>query len=178
MEAMASLMSAGLPSEALTAREKSWVTYSCLWTDSQSTAHEQIVTTRESRNLLSGRGTTGLRTWEASLHLASFLLDSPEARVLVQGKRVLELGAGSGFLSMLCATHLGASHVIATDGDAMVLEELRTNLFYNQVENRVATGVMRWGGSLQGSIVEHETDELALDLIIGADVVRIAVWRF
>ncbi|CAD6899991.1 unnamed protein product [Tilletia controversa] len=60
------------------------------------------------------RGTTGLRTWEASLTLASYLLGSATSNpahretslwhtIVRPGARVLELGSGVGMLGVLCA---------------------------------------------------------------------------
>lgn len=54
-------------------------------------------------------GTTGLRTWTAALHLAHHLLSTPS----LLSSPVLELGAGTGFLSGILA--LEGYDVIATD---------------------------------------------------------------
>lgn len=54
-------------------------------------------------------GSTGLRTWTASLHLGHHLLRS----AVRLSPRVIELGAGTGFLSTLL-TQLGHD-VLATD---------------------------------------------------------------
>jgi hypothetical protein len=55
---------------------------------------------------------TGLKTWDAAVVLARLL--EAQAGSLVQGRRVLELGAGTG-LSGLAAALVGASHVLLTD---------------------------------------------------------------
>ncbi|EXJ83598.1 hypothetical protein A1O1_07221 [Capronia coronata CBS 617.96] len=87
----------------------------------------------EARNLLSRGTNVGLRTWEAALHLAWYLiLQRPE---VVKDKTVLELGAGTGFLSLLCAGHLGAAHVVATDGLAHVCDALQDNVDLNRENN-------------------------------------------
>ena len=49
----------------------------------------------------------------------------------MRDKTVLELGAGSGLLSLFCSRVLGAHHVITTDGDAGVLTGLEANVQLN-----------------------------------------------
>ncbi|KAJ3007641.1 hypothetical protein HKX48_009005 [Thoreauomyces humboldtii] len=73
------------------------------------------------------KGTTGLVTWEAALRFGEFLLDG---RLDVSGKRVLELGAGTGFLGLLAARQ-GAESVMLTDVDQGVLARLRENVAIN-----------------------------------------------
>lgn len=72
-------------------------------------------------------GTTGLKTWEASLRLGSHLVREQSA-YLWRGTRVLELGSGAGLLAVLCAQmlsgHGGASSVLATDLGGSVMERL------------------------------------------------------
>ena len=54
--------------------------------------------------------------------LCHSLVARPEA---VAGRRVLELGAGTGLPSLLCARHLCAAHVIATDSNRAAVERLQ-----------------------------------------------------
>ena len=67
----------------------------------------------EAKKIIGSGPNTGLRTWEASLHLAHYLHSRPE---LVKGRRVLELGAGTGFLSIFCAAYLDPETITTTDG--------------------------------------------------------------
>ncbi|KAH9949381.1 hypothetical protein B0H21DRAFT_131633 [Amylocystis lapponica] len=60
----------------------------------------ESVTLLESRTMIEC-GTTGLRTWSASLVMAQYLIAHPE---LVREKRVLELGSGAGFLGVIIAS--------------------------------------------------------------------------
>jgi len=172
MTAFTTLVCSPLPSEAEAAQQKSWVTYTPLLLPTSVSTREPTVKLKESHAVISGAGTTGLRTWEAALHLGSYLCSSENARSsYAKDKHVLELGAGTGFLSILCAKHLGAKHVTATDGDAGVVEALKENLFYNDVERDVSAGVMRWGWTLKGSLVEHQVEEYGdVDTVLGADV--------
>ncbi|KAF9513011.1 hypothetical protein BS47DRAFT_1010622 [Hydnum rufescens UP504] len=57
------------------------------------------ITLLESRTTIEA-GTTGLRTWRASLMLSEWLTIHPE---IVQHHRVLELGSGVGFLGIMIA---------------------------------------------------------------------------
>lgn len=71
-------------------------------------------------------GTTGLQTWEASLRLGAHLL-AHQTSLLPRGSRVLELGAGAGFLASLCTQVLksaGGGRVVATDVAPNVLTRL------------------------------------------------------
>src|ERR1700759_2854981 len=105
-------MSKPLPPELSSAQQRAYVTYTFARTNSTSLS---TITLLESRLLISASGTTGLRTWEASLHLASFLL-SEQGSKYIENKRVLELGAGTGLVSIMCAKYLNPKHVLATDG--------------------------------------------------------------
>ena len=89
---------------------------------------------------------TGNRTWEASLRLAHYLHSKPE---LIRGRKVLELGAGSGFLSIFCAAVLGAELVLATDGSPQILHALEGNIelnghLWDMERRRPLTRVLDW----------------------------------
>lgn len=121
------------------------------------------VTLVENPNLISGQGTTGLRTWEASLALSEFILQS-HGSLLDGVKTVLELGAGTGLCSLICAK-LGVPNVRATDGDENVVASLKVNAEANGVGEQVTTDVLWWGS--EDAPVRND-----VDLLIGADVVR------
>ncbi|EXJ61985.1 hypothetical protein A1O7_02417 [Cladophialophora yegresii CBS 114405] len=136
----------------------------------------QPVLIKEAHNLLSKGNNVGLRTWEGSLHLAWYLATQrPE---LVKGKNVLELGAGTGLLSLLCAGHLRASSVLATDGLGHVCECLEANIELNVENNTLQNG--RAPQVLQLDWTDREAiDELvqsvknpgtSYDLVIGSDI--------
>ena len=61
----------------------------------------------------------------------SAYLFSEVGRSYVSRTPVLELGAGTGLISILCANYLNASSVLATDGSAEVVDELKSNLQLN-----------------------------------------------
>lgn len=170
MSSLTSLLAAGVPNEADEAQRRSFVTYTLsslhvTW----SAEPTPTVTTLESRAIISSSGTTGLRTWEASLHLCNYL--SSSGRDLIKDKHVLELGAGTGVLSILCAKCLNVKHVAATDGDEGIVDALRENIFLNGLEgdNRIESLVLRWGWPLSETIF---ADESPFDIVLGADIVR------
>jgi len=108
----------------------------------------------EQPSVLVSYGTTGLRTWEASLLATEWLLQGD-----VQRKSVLELGAGTGLAGILAAKR--GAYVTATDGSDTVVTKLRENYHRNGVW--AETRVLRWGE--QDEILERKWD-----LVIGADV--------
>ena len=155
------------------------MTFSCIsdhgGTGDDATA-EPTITLLERRRLVSGSRITGFRTWEGCLHLGSYLL-TDEGRDIIRGKNVLELGAGTGFLSLLCAKHLRADRVTATDGDEAVIEALAENAALNELDDgeRVAARVLRWGEDLAGTWVRRDCDTRPYDVVIGADIVGLKI---
>ena len=139
---------------------------------------ERTVITSESRGLILSGGTTGNRTWEAALHLGSFLA-SPPGEALVRGKRVIELGAGTGFLSLFCARHLGAKGVLVSDREQALIENIRGCVPFNQNGPDtdpipIYPAVWGWGTPLErtGEMdVFVEDDKLKFDVALGADLV-------
>lgn len=72
---------------------------------------------------------TGLAVWAGgSSELAHFLVN--DGSHFIQGKRVLELGSGTG-IGGIIAYHVGAASVVWTDGDVDALENLRYNVVQN-----------------------------------------------
>ena len=125
----------------------------------------------ESRSLFAASGTTGMRTWDAALHLGIFFCTS-FGRGFVYDKRILELGAGTGFLSILCACHLGASHVLVTDGYDKIVDGLRANLSHNCWRTTPIEAAQLWWGS--SSLINPKVGSFQpskFDLVIGADVI-------
>jgi predicted nicotinamide N-methyase len=127
------------------------------------------ITLLESRFLLAAAGTTGLRTWEASLHLGQYLCANPG---IIRGRRVLDLGTGTGYLSVLCAKHLGAEHVVASDGSDDVINHLPDNLFLNGLEGSDTISLMdlKWGHALVGTEESDWNGGRLVDVVIGSDV--------
>lgn len=178
MNCFASLLSTTIPPEAIAAQEKSYVTYTLsnpqeVEAPSLDTKDAPTVTILESRNLLGGTGTTGFRTWEASLQLSDFLRSaSCPPDLTLRGKTVLELGSGTGYLSICCSKHFNATHVTATDGYDVVMTDLETNFFLNDLQDSpiISRRELKWGHALLGNEDSVFLDHRIPDIIIGADI--------
>lgn len=130
----------------------------------------------EAPNLLAAGSNVGLRTWEASLHLAQYLHTSPD---LVRGKNVIELGAGTGLVSILCAGPLGANVVLSTDGLPHVVEGMEKNIERNRQSSltgslgagQLETRVLDWADTENLEDMLMVDEQLPdYDLIVGADI--------
>lgn len=82
---------------------------------------------------MSTTGTTGLRTWQASVRLCNHILAVPS---LVTDRCVLELGSGAGLLSVLIGGLQATpseeqerkGRLTATDREESVLQRLKANI--------------------------------------------------
>jgi protein-lysine N-methyltransferase EEF2KMT len=179
MLTLSALLASNLPLEAVSAQEKSYVTYTFVPNPAGNSSNETpTVTLLESRSVISSSGTTGLRTWEAALHLGAWLCSS-SGRELVQGKRVLELGAGTGLLSILCVKDLAVSGIVITDGDEGVVDAIKTNVFLNEPSRRtpsslpVRTAALKWGWPLDATSFAEDYGMEAPQVLLGADIVSL-----
>lgn len=129
----------------------------------------------EKQGLIAAAGTTGLRTWEAALHLGQYLCHQ---RSLVAEKRVLELGAGTGYLSIVCAKCLDAAHVTASDGSEEVVDNLSENFVLNDLKwsydptsnATISPKLLKWGHALLGTEEPEWNGGEKIDLVLGADI--------
>ncbi|CDM29149.1 hypothetical protein DTO013E5_5859 [Penicillium roqueforti] len=180
MESWSTLVSQPKPSALQQAQQLSLVKYTAP-TSSAGNCPKRTVTTSESRGVILYAGTTGNRTWEAALHLGSFLA-SEAGEALVRGKRVIELGAGTGFLSFLCARHLGVRSIVATDREPALVDNIRACVKHNlhgRESIPIYPAVWEWGTPLEkvgdlaglGSDEGEEGTGLKFDVALGADLV-------
>ena len=71
----------------------------------------------------------------SSRTMAKYLCANPD---LINGRAVLELGAGDGLSSLLAAA-LGAAHVVATDSDPYAVSAMALAIAHNGLRNNVFT---------------------------------------
>lgn len=168
MNCLAPLLSMSFPSETEAAQQKAYVTYTLALLSYQADI-PPCITLHEARNMLAAAGTTGLRTWEAGLHLGNYLCSNPS---LIHGKSILELGSGTGYLSILCAKYLKPAYVLATDGDDDVVTSFSTNFYLNglQDSSHLEGKELKWGHALTGGEYLQWNFGRPIDLILGADL--------
>ena len=161
----------GLPDQLATATEKIQIRFT---SPAPLQDFPSPIVTCESPFLLAASGETGLRTWEAALHLGHFCSVYGQS-IGMHGMNVLELGAGTGFLSILFARYFNAHHVLATDGSDEVVRGIRSNLHLNELSDSQTfkTSVLLWGQTLTDELFSVNGDHKAVvfDLVIGADLV-------
>ncbi|EFX01005.1 hypothetical protein CMQ_5947 [Grosmannia clavigera kw1407] len=176
MERMSELLSQPLPSELAAAQQKTYVVYTISALDESggrdiTKASDDCpkITLLESRTIISAQGTTGLATWEAALHMGQYLCSRPD---YIKGKHVLELGAGTGYLSILCAQYLGAADVLATDGSDDVINNLPESFFLNGLQGSTKATVagLKWGHALIGTEESKWRGGRPVDIVLGADI--------
>ena len=68
--------------------------------------------------------------WAGGQALARYILDNPD---IVRGKRVLDIGAGSGLVG-IAAARSGAAHVLAADIDAHAIAAIKLNAAANMID--------------------------------------------
>lgn len=102
-----------------------------------------VVLIKENRNSLVERGDTGHRTWESSLALTE-LICCDNKRFSYPLGNVVELGAGTGLVS-LAIGKLGLSqHIYSTDGSRNVVEKLNETVEINGLDDFVQPMFLRW----------------------------------
>ncbi|KEF55306.1 uncharacterized protein A1O9_08960 [Exophiala aquamarina CBS 119918] len=109
--------------------------------------------------------------WNAGQVVAQYLEENTQQ--LVQGKNILELGAGAG-LPSLVASLLGAKQVVVTDyPDNELIVNLRHNIDLNlaaqDMPNIVAEGFL-WGSSADALTAHLEKGSSTFDVLILADI--------
>ena len=89
----------------------------------------------------SAKEISGQKLWCGSLCIIEYLLSSTGSD-FVRGMPILELGAGTGLVGMLC-DRLGASHVALTDNDPKSIEHMKEDCKRNQTSN-CTVSILDW----------------------------------
>lgn len=174
-----------LPAKALDPTATDILGYT-MKTSTENCKDDAVVWIRESPRLISGMGTTGMRTWEASLFLSQYLgmvldgssekngLSEESNRKIFEsvrddfvGKTVLELGCGTGFVGIYMLKRFGSllKHLIFTDGDTQLIDRMSSNLNLNDLSvdsKKLQVRKLWWG--------EDDLPMQRVDTIVAADV--------
>lgn len=129
-----------------------------------------LVTIRETPRVISGAGTTGLRTWEAALYLLDYLTRR-RSEVDLFEKNIVELGAGTGLVSLALLANrevLRFSSITVTDGNTALLTTFGETMLLNSLDNvsRVKVEQLVWGSKTGEELVYLPK----ADVVLGADV--------
>jgi len=127
-------------------------------------ANEKIsVDIYEKPNLISASGTTGFRTWEASLFLCEYILQN---EALFKDQNVLELGCGTGICSILLQKVQSPKRIYVTDGDSeLVTNQLVRNFELNKISRNNNSNII-----LQRLWWNEDKIPNDIDIVIGADI--------
>lgn len=142
------------------------------------------ISIRQRLHIISG-GTTGLHTWQAACALAEWAISETGGLTVLHGRRVLELGSGTGLTGLVVAKVCQPRTLVLTDGNEQVLELLRYNVEANgfNAENENIDRSKREGEpqvlvrALDWDAVDAMSDVLLSqcggppDVILAADVV-------
>lgn len=111
----------------------------------------------------------GLRIWEAGYYLAEFLLANPH---LVQGKKVLELGAGCGLTGLACC-QAGAEAVHMTDYTDATIANMNHNIMLNSEwlgDAPISAGYLNWVEIAASDLSSSSQSIESLEKLADADV--------
>ncbi|GKZ39723.1 protein fam86a [Aspergillus brasiliensis] len=192
LEEYSTLLTQPKPSSIEQAQKLTYITYTAPPEEedheNESQPRRRTILTSESRSAIITAGTTGHRTWEAALHLATYLSSTAAGRAHIAGKKVLELGAGTGMVSMFCARYLQPEVVVATDRELGLMR---------QIGDCAGRNGLDWGGVFKGWIwewgrelsrgngeddeddddedekgeVENDDEKVEFDVALGADLI-------
>ncbi|CAK4371977.1 unnamed protein product [Aphanomyces euteiches] len=115
---------------------------------------------------------TGSAVWQAAEAMLQ-MVKLPAYMSMLHGRKVLELGAGTGINSLAAA--MLNSNVVATDGDpdalALIQENIKANQF--QLPKPVSVRPLVWGN--QEQIQALKTEFGLFDVILGSDILFEAI---
>ena len=112
------------------------------------------------------QASTGSAVWGGGIVLSRYM--EVLGSTFWEGKRVLELGTGTG-LGSVTAAKLGAARVLATDRDAKVLALAQQNAQANGVGGLVSTASLSWGKPEPQAAADSPLAQ-PWDVVIGADL--------
>ncbi|PLW25960.1 hypothetical protein PCANC_25222 [Puccinia coronata f. sp. avenae] len=119
------------------------------------------------------QGTTGLRTWGASVCLANHLILNRAALLHDHAVSVMELGSGTGLVGLVAHQLNPANRVCLTDCNPVVLDRLEANVLLNFPQSssthkpRLSVCHLDWTESAPPPL----DDSSPSTLVLGADVI-------
>ncbi|CAG9765509.1 unnamed protein product [Ceutorhynchus assimilis] len=124
---------------------------------------KNVISLMENVNLIS-EGTTGLRTWQASLALSEWCLEN---KASLLNKNILELGSGIGLTGLVILQQCQPGKFYFSDCHPAVLKTLKHNIQLNNTNlNNCQVLNLAWQ-----NVNEHLYDLDKIDYILAADVV-------
>ena len=108
---------------------------------------------------------TGVAVWRGAEILCKYILQHPNT---IKEKRICELGSGVGLCGIVSAKILNASSVLLTDGDQVVLRNLRYNIELNELDDIAKCCQLIWG---KERAIEFEKEYGKQDVILASDCV-------
>jgi predicted nicotinamide N-methyase len=112
----------------------------------------------------------GTRVWDSAILMSKWFEKMQHETNFLSGKRVIELGSGTGLLGLICAK-LGASLVVLTDLPVL-LQTMQQNIERNQLQQQCVARALNWNDA-QG--VESLLKEFGtFDYVVASDVLVFA----
>lgn len=134
-----------------------------LWRAADAEHDDNVISIRQKLTIISD-GTTGLYTWQAAGALAEWAIANVR---LLRGRRVLELGSGTGLTGLVVSQTCAPKQLALTDGNERVVELLRQNVAANGLEADVLVRELDWAAVVESGICA----QIVPDVILAADVV-------
>ncbi|KAJ2952967.1 hypothetical protein O0L34_g7342 [Tuta absoluta] len=139
---------------------------------------EKIITIKETKNMVVN-GTTGMRTWQAALMLADYMICSKD---LFREKNILELGSGVGFTSIAISKYCNINSIMLTDCHNDVLKTIYENVQINfplHEPKKLGSGTVFSGNTniplylmmLDWTRINDFLNDFVPDVLIGADII-------
>lgn len=139
------------------------VPYKVEYTLSNST----VVEIYENRAIMVNKGDTGHRTWESSLALAELICNMNDCNPSESIGCVIELGSGTGLVSMTLAKLQLAAKIYCTDGSMNVVNELQRTIDRCGLQDIVIPSQLLWEDLKQAEKFPKGADIFAGDILYG-----------
>eukprot|EP00039_Didymoeca_costata_P002408 m.60000 g.60000 ORF g.60000 m.60000 type:complete len:236 (+) comp11286_c0_seq1:176-883(+) len=124
--------------------------------------------------------TTGGKVWDAARHLCHYLeMEQKLLDLHKDGKKIIELGAGCGYLGLIIAKNIASAHVCVTEmATGGALSHLKHNIKLNQHKEMVGNNIeakecdwIDYGDDGNDSAASLDLLGQQWDIIVGSDLV-------